>query len=255
MKKMSRVQRKIRRRKIFLTVLSIVIVGYLTLMFMFNSSWFSINDIKVTGNKKVLSNKIALFSSIQKGENIFKVSTKDAEKSIIELPYIKDVEVNRKLPKQIIINVSEREEKIKIKDRSSFIILDEEGYILDKRENVDINLSEIIGLNIQNKTVGDNSFVDNKDQTKVGFIIESEQLDMLKDFKFVNMEDVENINILTFNEIEVVFGSVNNVKYKLGLLNEVLKDIKKRDLQAKMILMDRGDNPVLVLEDEEEKEE
>lgn len=251
MKKISRVERKKRRRKVFLIVLSTALAGFLILMFMLKSDLFLVDKIKVEGNKKVLANKIALFSSIQKGENIFEISTKDAENNIITLPYIKEVEVKRKLPRQVIINVEERKEKIKIKAASSFLILDNEGYILDNRDNADEKLSEVLGLNIHNKKPGENVFIENKDKSKVDFLVEAEGSNMIESFKFISMEDSKNVNILTFNDIEVVFGSINNVKYKLGLLNEVLKDIEKRDLKVKMILMDKGDNPVVVLDDEE----
>lgn len=253
MRKLSRVERKKRRRKIFLIILFTLIVGTLILMFMLNSELFSVKTIKVKGNKKVETNKIALFSSIQKGENIFKFSTKDAESGIIELPYIKDANLNRKLPNQIVINVEERKENIKIKDASSFIILDKEGYILDNREDADESLTEIIGLNIANKNIGYNIFLESEEKTKVDFLEESDRLDMIKLFKIIRIEDIKNVNILTFNEIEVVFGSASNVKYKLDLLNEVLKDIEKKDLKAKMILMDKGDNPVVVLEEDSEE--
>ncbi len=249
MKKMSRVERKKRRRKTFLTILSIFIV----VVFMLNSQIFSVKTIKVEGNEKVASNKIALFSSIQKGENIFKFRTKDAESGIIELPYIKYAKIKRKLPSSLIISVEERKEQIKIKDEFSFLVLDKEGYILDNREDVDENLTELIGLNINDKDIGGNAFTGNEEKIKVDFLLELESSNMTKLFKKINIESYKMVNILTFNDIEVVFGSASNVKYKLGLLDEVLKDIEKKDLKAKMILMDKGDNPVLVLEEDGEE--
>lgn len=249
MKKMSRVEMKKRRKRTFLTVLSIFIV----VAFMLNSQIFSVKTIEVEGNEKVAPNKIALFSSIQKGENIFKFKRKDAENGIIELPYIKDAQVKRKLPSGILISVEERKEKIKIKDELSFIILDKEGYILDNREDAEEKLTEVIGLSIENKDIGYNVFIENEEEIKVNFLLESERSDMIKSFKKIDIKSYKKVNILTFDDIEVVFGSASNVKYKLGLLDEVLKDIKKKDLKAKMILMDKGDNPVLVLEEDDEE--
>ena len=64
------------------------------------------------------------------------------------------------------------------------------------------------------------------------------------------MTDNDNINIELNNGILVAFGTINNVKYKLNLLNEIVKDIDKKGLSCKMILMDRGDNPIIVLNEE-----
>lgn len=252
MKKLSRVQKKRRRRKIFLSVVFTLIVGFSIFMLMLNTQFFSINNIEVLGNEKILSNKIILLSSIQEGENIFKISTGDAEKNISTLPYVKNVEIKRKIPKEIMINVKERKEEIQIKKISSFIVLDKEGYILNNVDKKDEYLTEIIGLNTQNKRIGENLFIDNEEQSKIEFIREAEGLNILSKFKYINMEDNTNINMLTFEEIEVVFGTINNVKYKLNLLNEVLNDIRDKKIRAKMVLMDKGENPIVVLKENEE---
>lgn len=252
MGKVSRVQRKRRRKKVFLSIVFTFVVGFLIFMLMLNTKFFSINNINVIGNEKVLLNKIILLSSIQNGENIFKISTKDAEKNISTLPYIKSVEVNRKIPKEIIIKIEERKERIQIKDISSFLILDEEGYILDNVGKENKNLTEIIGLNVKNKTSGENAFINNEEKPKIELIMKSVGLDMLSKFKCIDMEDNTNIKILTFDDIEVVFGSINNVEYKLNMLSKVLRDIDEKKLNAKMILMNKGENPVVVLEDKEE---
>lgn len=255
MKKLSRVQRKKRRKKIFSTISIVTVIGFVILMIAINTDFFLIKKIAVAGNEKVESNKIILLSSIQEGENIFKISTRDAKKNIMTLPYVKDVEVKRNLPKEIKIKIEERKEKMRIKDISSFIILDEEGYILDNVDDKNEKLTEIIGFKIKNKTNGENVFIDNKEDLKVKFISQSQDLKMLSKFKHINMEDDENINILSFDNIEVVFGTIDNVEYKLNMLDKVFKDIDEKKLDVKMILMDKGDSPIVVLEDGNETEE
>lgn len=255
MKKLSRVQKKKRRKKIYSTVGTISIIGFLILMVVLNTKLFSIEKINVSGNKKILGNKIILFSSIEEGDNIFKISTKDAKENINTLNYVKNVEVSRKFPKQININIEERKEAMRIKDTSSFIILDGEGYILDNVDDKNEELPEIIGLKIKNKTIGENAFIDKKEDLKVKFITQLLDLNIISKFKYIDIEDDMNINILTFDNIEVVFGTINNVEYKLNMLNKVFKDIEEKKLDVKMILMDKGENPVVVLQDSEEYEE
>ena len=174
------------------------------------------------------------------------------KKNIDTLHYIKDVDVKRKYPKEININVKERKETTRIKDASSFIILDEEGYILDNIDDKNEKLTEIIGLNIKNKAIGENAFVDNKEELKVKFIRQLQELNIMSKLKYIDIEDDMNINILSFDNIEVVFGTINNVEYKLNMLDNVFKDIEKKDLNVKMILMDKGENPVVVLQEFEE---
>ncbi len=252
MKKLSRVQKKTKRKRMFLSTVFILFIGFAIFILMINAGFFSIDSITVLGNEKVLENKIVLLSSIQKGENIFKISIKNAEKNITTLPYIKNVKVKRRFPKEVIINIEERQEIIQIQNISSFAIIDNEGYILDNIDKKDESLTEVVGLNIQNKVIGEDVFVNNEDGLKVEFIRKSEELNMLSKFKYINMEDDTNINILTFDEIEVVFGIVNNVEYKLRLLVQVLNNIEEEKLNVKTILMNKGENLIVVLEDKEE---
>lgn len=247
--KLTRLQRKMRRRKIFFIILLMIVTLSAIFILMINTSFFYINNIRVLGNDKVSKDKIVLISSIQEGENTFKLSTKNAENNIKKIPYIKSVEIKRKLPKGIIINVVERKEIIQIKDISSFMILDKEGYILNNVENKNVELTEIIGFDTLDKAIGDNVFEENQTD-KSEFILEAEKKGIIKRSKQINMEDITDVNILLFNNIEVVFGTIDNVKYKLGLLDEVILDIEKKELKCKMILMDRGDKPVVVLEEE-----
>ncbi len=247
--KLTRVQRKMRRRKIFFTILLMIVTLSAIFILIVNTSFFSIQNIRVLGNNKVLKNKIVLVSSIQEGTNTFKVDTKYAEDNIRKLPYIKSVKIKRKLPKEIIINVVERREIIQIKDISSFIILDKEGYILNSMDTKNEELTEVIGLDTLNKGIGENIFQENE-ADKSEFILEAERKGIIKRSKIINMEDITSINILFFNNIEVVFGTIDNVKYKMSLLNEVIEDIEGKELKCKMILMDRGDKPIVVLEEE-----
>ncbi|HZK33093.1 MAG TPA: FtsQ-type POTRA domain-containing protein [Tissierellaceae bacterium] len=250
MKKMTRVQRKKRRRRIFLRIMLLVSLLFIIFILALKTEFFLIDNIKVMGNKKLIAKTIIDASNIEKKDNIFKISIKNSEKAIEELPYIKEVKIKRKLPKALIINVVERKGALQIKNISSYIILDKEGYILDIVSDKNNKFTELIGFHIENKVPGDNLFLD-LEQFNANFIEEGENLNLLSQMEEINLLDDNNINILLLNGIDVAFGTIDNVKYKLSLLKEVLRDIEKKDLQCKMILMDRGENPIIVLEDEE----
>lgn len=251
MKKMTRVQKKNRRSKFFLGIMLLLSLLFLIFILAFKTEFFLIKNIKVTGNNKILHKTIVAISNIEKKENIFKISIKDSKKNIKKLPYIKEVEIKRKLPKTIIIDVVERKEAMQIKNISSFIIIDEEGIILDNVDEKIYGLPLLIGFEVENKSIGDNFFSDIED-INIDFIREEEKLNLLSEMEEIHILDDEKANILLFNGIKVAFGSIDNVKYKLNLLKEVLKDLKKKELKCKMILMDRGENPIIVLEEEEE---
>ena len=137
-----------------------------------------------------------------------------------------------------------------IKSISSYILIDIEGYILDIRDTKDEKLPLLLGLNIDNKRSGDNIFTDVELKEIIEFMTEGHAIGLLSKIKEVNLEDNDNINIIIMDGIPVDFGTLNNVKYKLNLLDEILKDIEKKQISCKMILMNKGENPIIVLNEE-----
>lgn len=248
---MSRVERKMRRRRAFFRFLLLIFTIFIIVSLGLNTNLFLIDNIKVIGNNKVSKDSIIKGSTINIGENQFKISKKAGEKSLLNLPYIKDVKIKRKFPKGIIIEVVERKEIAQFKSISSYIIFDIEGYILEIRDSEDEKLPLLIGFDVVNKSPGDNIFLDAEESDVLDFISEGHAIGLLRKIKSINLEDIDNINIALFDGIPVDFGSLNNVKYKLNLLNEILIDIEKKGISCKMIIMNKGENPIIVLNQEE----
>lgn len=245
MKKPTRVEKKMkRRRNFFRFILSLSLISLL-MVFALKTDFFVINDIKVIGNKNITKDILINASSINIGENIFKISTSSGEKSIKKLPYTKEINIMRKFPKGIAIEITERKEMVQIKDISSFILIDEEGQVLDIKDNNKENLPIIIGLKIKNKKPGNNIFSDIESRKKLDFIKEGYDIGLLQKIKEVDMVDNNNIKLTLIEDIGVAFGTLNNVKYKLDLLDEILRDIRKDQIPVKMILMNKGDNPII----------
>ena len=65
----------------------------------------------------------------------------------------------------------------------------------------------------------------------------------------IDKKSGNDINIKFKNGIFVAFGRLNNVKYKLSLLDEVLKDIDKKEFEVKEIIMNKGNHPILIIDD------
>ncbi|NLY86483.1 MAG: FtsQ-type POTRA domain-containing protein [Tissierellia bacterium] len=250
MRKISRVERKKRRRRLYFRIFLLALSICFVIILVLNTDLFVINNIEVIGNDKLSKENIVLGSSIKVGDNIFKISTKEGENNLKSLAYIKDVKIKRKLPKEILIEVVERKELLQIKNISSLALVDEEGYILDLKSHEDENLPLINGLNIDNKKIGENINVTEDMKLNFEFIKEGHALGLLQKMKEVDMADNDNINIELNNGILIAFGDINNVKYKMSLLNEIIKDINRKGLSCKMILMDRGENPIIVLNEE-----
>lgn len=249
MKKSSKIQKKQRRFRIVLNSLLILTIVIILMVVLLNSEFFNISKIKVQGNEKISKEKIIYTSLINPGENIFRVSTKDAEDSILELPYIKTVEIKRHLPKGIDIKVVEREEKLLVKNISFYYVIDDEGYILSQMDTNKEVLPVVFGLKTDKIDIGDNFFLNLGLEEFEDFIKESEKLQILNLMDEIIIENEEDVNISLNDGIDIAFGRLDNVKYKLRLIDEILDHSDDNDILINKIIMNKDEHPIIVVDD------
>lgn len=248
MKKNKKHRGKKKRKSCLKFILFILTFGIMYL-FVFNTNFFHIEKIQIVGNEKMSYGEILNASTYTKGENIFKISKKQGEKNLNKLPYIKEAKVKRKLPKSLIIQVEEREEVAIVPYIGAFIYIDEEGNVLSiKEKKAQSELPQIFGIELVDVVPGENLFGDDRQAYKE-FLKLSKQMDLLKLIKYINFSDDNNINIELIDGIKVAFGPLDNVKYKLSFLYEILKDLNRKEITAKQIILNKGDNPVVVIDD------
>ncbi|QQY80540.1 cell division protein FtsQ [Keratinibaculum paraultunense] len=238
-----------KRRKIFLKFILFILTLGLIYLFVFDTNFFNIEKIQIVGNGKMSYSEILNASTYTKGENIFKISKKLGEENLKKLPYIKEAKVKRKLPKTLLIQVEEREEVAIVPYIGAFVYIDEEGNVLSiKEKKAQSKLPQIFGIELIDVIPGENLFSDDR-QAHKEFLKLSKQMDLLKLMKYINFSDNDNINIELISGIKVAFGPLDNVKYKLSFLYEILKDLDKKDITAKQILLNKGENPVVIIDD------
>ncbi|MDR7870080.1 MAG: FtsQ-type POTRA domain-containing protein [Tissierellaceae bacterium] len=249
MQKPTKIQNKHRRLKRVLSILLIIAITTILVVFSLNSDVFNIRKINIKGNYNINKEKILHTSSISIGENIFRISTKDAEECISKLPYVKKVTVKRSLPKGINIEIIERENKLLIKNISMYYVIDDEGYILNQIDKNIEGLPVVFGLKTDKIDIGDNLFLNLGFEEFEDFITEGENLGILSKMERIDIDSEDNVNITINNGIDIAFGKLDNVEYKLRLLNEILIHSNENDILIKKIIMNRGGNPILVVDD------
>jgi len=226
-----------------------VLTIILSYLFIFKTDFFILSDIVIIGNKKLKYESIVKASSCNIGENIFKIDTKKGEENIKLIPYIKDCRIKRQLPDKIIIEIKERKEIAAIEYLDYLVYIDNEGYILEIDTNdKGIELPVITGLNMVDYEEGDNIYQNDSTENIKEFMLYSEYLNILSTIDKIDFSNKEDIYIKLKGGTLVAFGPLNNVKYKLSFLNKILKDIDKKNIMAKQILFNKGENPIIVMD-------
>jgi cell division protein FtsQ len=98
---------------------------------------FKVNDILVTGRVHIPAEELLAHFSIKQNMPIFGVSILDAQKSLAGISWVKSVSVSRRLPDQILVELTERTPAALWQYQKKISVIDQEGAVLTS-DNLDV---------------------------------------------------------------------------------------------------------------------
>lgn len=251
MNKPTRVEMKRKRRKKFrITVLVILLMG-LSIYLLRTLKVFSIKEIKISGNSVLKSEDIIADLDEKTGMNIFKVKKSSIKRQISKSPYVKEIEVKRKLPSTILVNVKERVEKISFKEEEKRYITDIDGFLIRYVEK-DTPYFTVIGYLPKDYEIGKTVF--HKDSIHGEFINEIGKTGLIDKLKLVNFLE-DGIIMTMVDGIIIEYGDIDDFEYRLNLLNTTIDKADEENILFNRIIMNRGENIILVTEEKGENNE
>lgn len=243
-----REKRRLRKiRFLFIIFLIFASIGFYWIGF--KTDFFHIDLIKVEGNKRLEEEEVIKDSGVVIGDNLIKLRKNSIIKNLLNLSYIEDVEVVKKYPKSIILKINERVPVIQLNLDDKFQIIDVNGYVLENTDGKIPELPEI--LNLFKKQVEINESIYNTiDQSEFNqLFITLDELNLLSKMYTIDFENNKNIVLCTKEGIIIDFGPLDSVEYKVKLLNEVMSDLRDKNMAYKKIIMNRGSNPIIITQD------
>ena len=165
-------KRKKRNRKIkaIIKILMLVLIIGGGIAFTMTSPIFNIKDIKVLNNSQIPSETIISLSGLTTAQNIFRFNSSNIEEKIKENPYIESVNIHRKIPNTIEIEVKEREHSYNISYMGKYAYINTQGYILEISE--DSKAKPIIyGTSTKEEEIAPGKRINNEDLVKLEDVI------------------------------------------------------------------------------------
>jgi cell division protein FtsQ len=114
-----------------LLVLGIGYGGIKAYNYIYHLPCFEVSTIQIEGTRVLNDSQIRRLAGLSYQQNIFDVDTELAGQGIESHPYIKEVEVSRRLPNTICIKVKERARFALVKAGGMYVV-DEEGIVLEE---------------------------------------------------------------------------------------------------------------------------
>lgn len=224
-----------KKRLIKRIIVSLIFLGIISCIVVFKTDIFIINSVEYKGDIVVTGDYVKNKSKSLYGENIFSFDKDEIISKLKKNPYVKDVVINRKLPKKLILNITEAKGLFFINEENNKAIISSDLILLEKNNEKDTdNLIEIKGLDTSSIKIGDKISADTRLDSILNELYDEQGIIKKNKEEFrivsVDLSDLSNIKVY-LNNIEVRIGTDENLRkkmsnaitvYKVGLSQEYI---------------------------------
>lgn len=227
-----RVDKKFKMRKIGIILMILILFLSVFIILFTKTDYFNISKINVKGNSSIEASKIIIISGLKKDMSILKFNKKTIVKNLIKNPYIENVKIKRKLPNTIELNIIEREGTCFINHLEKYILIDSKGIVLEKFIDRKFDLPVITNMPIKVSQLGSQlvTLEDNGIKIITEFIESCNEVNIIEEFEEISFKNKNNIKITIKSGIKVAFGELNNVKYKLSYIYNILQKLEEQNI-------------------------
>lgn len=147
------VKKKKRRKKHYMLRIFLFFAAVAGIYFFLTSSIFSISEISIKNNRLIDDEVLIQEIGIKPGDNMFKWTGFAVKKALKANPYVKDIDVKRKLPDKYIIIVDERIPTAAIAAGDVYLITDNDGTVIDTADKP-MSATLITGIEVKDYKKG-----------------------------------------------------------------------------------------------------
>lgn len=226
----------------------IIGLGAIAIFLALNHSYFNIDKINIQGNFKNTDEEIIESLGFQVGDNILKIDLEQGEKNILNKPGIDQVEISRIIPNTINISLKEVLDIGYIQDLEHTYIVDKDGNV-KSGDIEDFSRNEIIefkSVNTDSLSIGMNIA---QDPNFAEIINNLKLYDYYTKIDSIDLGNLKEIEIVFHDGIKVILNN-ENIQKDLKNLSVLLKTIDTQGINAVEIIMNVGENPVIIQMDE-----
>jgi len=218
--------------------------------YFYNSSYFKISSIIFKNNDYYTEDILKKETDIALNTNIFEIDKKAIEEKLLKnLTWLKSINLKKVFPNSIIIEVVEREPFVRILAGGHYYLVDEEGIVLLKLENKDLdNYKDLILVRNALKyspEIGEK--VAKKNILSCGEIYETLDLEVKEEIKEAAIDNNFSADILflTKKGKSIIFGNDDDVVEKNSILKKVLKQLSESNNYYSVIDIRNIDNIII----------
>lgn len=224
-----RAENKSKLQKYFtLFLVIIVIIFFLILAF---HNLFNIKTIEVTGISNTApytTEDVSKFLDIKKDTNLITYDSRSAQKALLEeFPYINTVEIKKKLPNVLKVDIVENKGTLFAELGDDVFILSSEGRVLEITDDPFYDGAErckLLTKEIKRCVCGEDVVFDKEEKLSALVEVMSvlDKYSLTEKFTDIDTTDRFNIKLTYDGRFEIIFGSFEKADAKIKLFAEMM---------------------------------
>ncbi len=228
---------------------AVVLIGALSLGFgLAQSPLFHIRSIEVTGIGRITREEVLELAGITPGEHIYEVNLKKAANMIATNRWVEQVEIKRKLPATVVINVKERVPAAAITTGDGLYIVDSGGVLLARQKLLDgLSMLVISGIGALPEDAYLGTQLDDPDLAAALAVIRQMDEQSAAVIAEINVADSQRIIAHTTYGVDFYLGDKSDFAAKFKLAMQILQNETNKGLLESVDYIDVAltDQPVL----------
>jgi cell division protein FtsQ len=128
---------------------ALLVVSLAALLWIYTGTGvLNVKQVEIEGNEVLGTDYLRSLSGITGDTHLLKMDVKAVEKALQSEPYIASVDISRRFPNTVVIEVSERRPSGAILQNGRYCIVDQEGMVLESEDAIPPGLVEIKQLQL-----------------------------------------------------------------------------------------------------------
>jgi len=239
-----------KRIKIRPLALLLVIIGFfLLLTYVLNLPIFEIKEVVVNGTKMLSSEDVKALAGVPLSENLFFANLSRAKDNLQKIPPIKKAKFYRIPPATILINIEERLPMAAIVFSNNTIIIDDEGFILNRMLNLSLNITNLTELPVIIGMRQQDVFQKEKINLQAAKVLADIIKKLSPYLKYRSMQvDLGNLNNISFmldDLLKVKLGDERKMAKKMAVFEALLTQVAGKWSKVEYIDVRYPDFPVI----------
>lgn len=193
--------------------------------------FFKVQHVEVSGNSRYTQEEVVAVTGIQVEDNLFRLNKfKIYDQLIAQLPYIETVNIRRRMPDTILINVTETAPVAALNSTGVWWLMNENGKLLERVDGPGAYL-QITGLTLLSPSLGTIIAVDQEQRLQKESLLELMAAlmgrDMLGGAQSIDLSDPSRLTMEYDHRLEVRIALADDFEYKARQLEGVLAQLEE----------------------------